>query len=146
MKKVVFLTILLLSHSVCQTKMINFYVSEVVTYMVDNLTISCEPNILMSQIYYIKLTRLYTANNWTDIVTKRTTHLGLIPVWYDNDIRQRSHYDFSDKSEKSLIYKISREHVLLTDGGLYACTISGLVDDQVVTEDEIQEIQILCKC
>lgn len=87
-----------------------------------------------------------TANIWTDIVTKHATISGLKTVWYDHDIQNRSYYDFSDKSEKSLKMKISKENVLSSDKGLYACNVSGLIDGYVSTFDEVKEIQILCKC
>ncbi|VDI63530.1 Hypothetical predicted protein [Mytilus galloprovincialis] len=80
---------------------------------------------------------------WTDIVTKHTHNFQLISQWLDEDTRIRSYYDFSDKSEKSLIYKILREHVKFSDAGLYACNISGLIDDNVATIDEVREIKIL---
>lgn len=118
-----------------------------VVYMVDNLTISCKPNATLNmEIYFIKLMKKSTANIWTDIVTKHATISGLKTVWYDRDIQNRSYYDFSDKSEKSLIIKISKENVFYSDKGLYACNVSGLIDSDVSTFDEVKEIQILCKC
>ncbi|VDI59989.1 Hypothetical predicted protein [Mytilus galloprovincialis] len=128
----------------CQTNKINFDVSSMVVYMVDNLTISCKPNATLNmEIYFIKLMKKSTANIWTDIVTKHATISGLKTVWYDHDIQNRSYYDFSDKSEKSLKMKISKENVLSSDKGLYACNVSGLIDGYVSTFDEVKEIQIL---
>lgn len=147
MNVIVFSTTLLLLHLVyCKSNKITFDVSPNVNYREDDLTISCKPVATLNIFIYVMKITKKIGDIWTDIVTKHAHNFQLISQWLDEDTRIRSHYDFSDKSEKSLIYKILREHVKYSDAGVYACTISGLIDDNVATINEVREIKILRKC
>lgn len=146
MNVIVFSTTLLLLHLVyCKSNRITFEVSSNVNYREDDLTISCKPDTTLNIFIYVMKIMKKIGDIWTDIVTKHTHNFQLISQWLDEDTRIRSYYDFSNKSEKSLTYKIPREHVKYSDAGLYACNISGLIDDNVATIDEVREIKILRK-